>query len=151
MKQTPAEKKLEIRFQPGQITKNGFLGNDTRHIHDIVEADQQILNRYGLNNKEIADRLKQFIDEGKKGLEGKVDLEEYVVQVHWARGVMVCPFGEPGLHSKVVVHLYSKTLKKEIRYTQLSVHMIRKHGFWGGIGSAFRLEPTDVIRLLKMN
>ncbi|MBN2029176.1 hypothetical protein JW824_02930 [bacterium] len=150
MKQTPGEQQLEIRFRPGQITKSGFMGDDTRHIHDIIEADGKVLERFGLKKADIADRLTLFMDEGKKELEGKVDLGEYVVQVHWARGLMPCPFGEPGLHPKVVVHVFSKASRQEIRYSQLSVHMIRKHGFWGGKGSVFRLEPIDVIRLLKM-
>ncbi len=151
MKQTPEEQRLEIRFQPGQITKSGFMGDDTRHIHDIIKADEKVLQRFELNREEIADHLLFFIEEGEKGLEGLVDLGEYIVRVDWSRGLMPCPFGEPGLHSKVVVHVFSKVLQKEIRYSQLSVHMIRKHGFWGGKGSVFRLEPIDVIRLLKMN
>jgi hypothetical protein len=151
MRQTPKEQELEIRFQPGQITKSGFLGDDTRHIHDIIEADERVLKQFGLRREAIADRLTLFMDEGKKGLESEVDLGEYRVWVHWARGLMPCPFGEPGLHSKVVVHLFNKSLRKKLQYTQLSVHMLRKHGFWGGKGSVFRLEPHDVIQFLKMD
>lgn len=148
MKQTPEEQKREIRFQAGQIAKSGFLGDDTRHVHDIIRADEKVLAQSGWSREEIADRLSRLMDEGEKGLEGEVDLGEYVVRVHWSRGLIPCPFGEPGLHSKIVVHVFNKTWEKEIRYTQLSVHMIRKHGFWGGKGSVFRLEPKDVIRLL---
>ncbi len=150
MKLTPSEKELVVHFQPGQITKSGFLGYDKRSIDDIIKSDQGVLDRFGLKNETVADRLKLFIDDGEKGLEGKVDLGEWIVQVHWARGLMPCPFGDLGLHSKIVVQVYSKPLNKEIRYTQLSVHMIRKHGFWGGNGSAFRLEPEDVVRLLNV-
>jgi len=32
----------------------------------------------------------------------------------------------------------------------LNMHMIRKHGFWGGKGFVFRLESNDVVCLLKM-
>ena len=37
MKQTPQEKQLYENFKPGKITLDGFLGDDTRHIHDIIE------------------------------------------------------------------------------------------------------------------
>jgi len=35
MKPTPLETKLLNNFKRGKITKDGFLGDDTRQFHDI--------------------------------------------------------------------------------------------------------------------
>ena len=146
MKQMPEEKKeVQSNFEPGKISKEGFFGKDTRHIHDIVRNDLQTLSWLGVGREEVADGLQYFIDEGKRGLEGEVDLGAFTVLVRWDRGMMPCPFGEHGLYPKIVATVFSKRQKKAIRYSQLSVHMIRKHGFFGGQGSVFRLDPRELL------
>jgi hypothetical protein len=151
MKQTPQEKKIYDNFKPGKITKEGFLGDDTRHIHDIIEEDVHTLARLGVTQEQIADRLQYFIEEGKKGLETPVDLGDFTTQVIWRRGMLPSPFGDPKrLYHKIVATVFNKHLNKELRYTQLNVHMIRDHGFFEGKGSVFRLEPEEVVEVLEI-
>ncbi|MBD3308448.1 hypothetical protein GF339_18620 [candidate division KSB3 bacterium] len=151
MKQTPQEQKIHKNFQPGEITKEGFLGTDARHIHDIIDEDMQTLARLGVTTEQIANRLQYFIEEGKKGLETVVNLGDYTTHVRWSRGMLPSPFGDPKrLYHKIVATVVNKTLHKELRYTQLNVHMIRDHGFFEGKGSVFRLEPEDVVEILEI-
>jgi len=37
MKPTPLEKKVLDNFKPGKISKDGFLGDDTRNVYDIFK------------------------------------------------------------------------------------------------------------------
>ena len=150
MKQTPLENKLLDNFKPGKISKDGFLGNDNRHIHDIIKEDLLTLSRLGVEVETIAERLQYFIEEGKKGLETKVDLGDFSVQITWDRGLLACPFGEPSRHHKIIAILYNKKLDKRIRYSQLNVHMIKEHGFFEGKGSTFRLEPEQLMTILEL-
>ena len=151
MKQTPQEKHIYENFKPGKITKDGFLGNDTRHIHDIIEEDMHILSRLNVSKEQIADRLQYFIEEGKKGLETPLDLGNFTTQVIWRRGMLPSPFGDPKrLYHKIVATVVNKTLNKEITYTQLNVHMIRDHGFFEGKGSVFRVEPEEIVEVLEI-
>jgi len=150
MKQTPLEQKLLDNFKPGKITKDGFLGDDTRHVHDIIKEDLLSLSRLGVAVEAIADRLQHFIEEGKKGLETKVDLGNFTVQISWDRGLLPCPFGEPRRHHKIIATLFNKKLNKGIKYSQLNVHTIREHGFFEGKGSAFRLEPEELVEFLEL-
>ncbi len=39
MKQTEKELQIQKRMQPGTISAEGFLGDDTRHVHDIIAED----------------------------------------------------------------------------------------------------------------
>lgn len=152
MKQTPQEQKIYDNFKPGKITKEGFLGDDTRHIHDIIEEDMHVLDRLKVSKEQIADRLQYFIEEGKKGLETPVDLGDFTTQVIWRRGMLPSPFGDPKrLYHKIVATVFNKKLNKEITYTQLNVHLIRDHGFFEGKGSVFRLEPEDVVKILDIH
>ena len=151
MKQTPQEKKIYDNFKPGKITKEGFLGDDTRHIHDIIEEDLHTLARLGVTQEQIADHLQYFIEEGKKGLETPVALGDFTTQVIWRRGMLPSPFGDPKrLYHKIVATVFNKHLNKELRYTQLNVHMIRDHGFFEGKGSVFRLEPEEIVEVLEI-
>jgi hypothetical protein len=151
MKETPQEKLMYDNFTPGKITKEGFLGDDTRHIHDIIAADMHTLDRLGVTQEQIADRLQYFIEEGKKGLESVVDLGDFTTQVIWSRGMLPSPFGDPKkLYHKIIATVVNKRLQKTIRYTQLNVHLIRDHGFFEGKTSVFRLEPAEVVQILDI-
>ncbi len=59
--------------------------------------------------------------------------------------MMPCPFGHAGLYPKIVATVRSGT--EEIRFSQLGIHLIRKHGFFGGKGSVFRVEPEKLVRI----
>ncbi len=150
MKLTPDEAAIQNNFLPGVLTKDGFLGSDSRHVHDIIEEDQRTLARSGVTAEQIADKLDFFIQEGKKGLEGTVDLGAYTVQVSWQRGVLPSPFGGPGLYPKVLARLCKKSTSHCIRYSELNVHLIRAHCFFEGKGSSYRLEPAELIPFLEL-
>ena len=149
MKQTPQELKLLTNFKPGKISKDGFLGNDTRHIHDIIQADQLTLSRLGITHEEIGNRLQFFIDRGKEGIENEIDLGEFTVKIFWSKGMLPCPFGEAELYYKIIATIYNKKSNKEIKYSQLTVHLIKEHGFFQGKGSVFRLEPEELVEFLS--
>jgi hypothetical protein len=87
---------------------NGFFSDDIRSIQEIIQADQQTLNRLGVDQYQIADRLQYFVDQGKMGLETEVGLGDYIVQINWSRGKLMCPFGVPGSHEKMVIRIYNK-------------------------------------------
>ena len=150
MKITPREKAIRSNFEPGRITREGFLGKDDRHIHDIIRADEMTLARLRINVDQIADRMQAMIEKGKEGLETPVQTVDYLIQVQWDRGMLPCPFGERGLHHKLVVTVSNKKLNRSIRFSQLSVHLIRTHGFFGGKGSLFRVEPEEIIHILDI-
>jgi hypothetical protein len=141
MKITPQEKRIRKNFLPGTLTKTGFLGTDDRHVHDIIESDLRKLQKLGFTQERVADRLQWFIDEGKKGLEGTVDLNHHTVRVQWQRGMIPCPFGERGLHHKLIATVIHKASSEMLRFSQLNVHMIRNHGFFEGEGGSFRIDP----------
>lgn len=150
MKLTIEEKKIQKNFEPGYLSRDGFLGDDTRHVHDIIEADIRDLSVMGTDLEWFADRLQYFMDAGKKGLENPVNLGEYTVQVRWERGRIHCPFGHPGIYPLIIVKLENHQSRKKLVFTHLSIHLIRRHGFFGGKGSTYRIDPVEAAELLGL-
>lgn len=140
MKQTPQEMKMRRQFEPGTLSKSGFLGDDARHIHDIVAEDERRLSERGLSLDSVADALQSLINAGKSGLGDPVIVNGLEVTVQWDRGMGPCPFGEPGLYPKITVTVNRLKDGASMQFSQLSVHLIRKHGFFGGQGSVYRVE-----------
>ena len=96
----------------------------------------------------IAEKLKALTEKGKTGLETQVQSGNFLISVQWFRGKIPCPFGDPGVHQKIVTTVMHQKLNKTIRFSQLSVHLIEVHGFFAGKGSAYRLEPEELVEFL---
>ncbi|MBN2202026.1 hypothetical protein JW777_08750 [bacterium] len=136
-------------FRPGQISRDGFLGTDRRAVREIVREDGETLKRIGLSTEAVADILQSLIDAAKQGLEGPVDAGDWIVRLDWARGLVPCPFGERRLQPKITLEAVRKGSGETILFSQLSVHLIREHGFFGGAGSVFRIEPESAAAWIR--
>lgn len=149
MKQTPHEKQIEKNMQPGIITLTGFLGNDTRHIHEIIEEDRKTLDNLGITTSDIADRLQYFTDNSWDSYDGPIIMNEiYEVEYKSVRGKIPCPFKHPGMFSKGTITLTNLRCNKSICWTPLNIHLIREHCFFEGKGASHRIEPAEVKQVL---
>jgi len=151
MKQSKELDNIQDQMKPGVITYQGFLGSDTRKLRDIIEADDTAVKRLGLTHEKIAARLTSFREEGKKGLGISVKIEErFEVRVDSARGKLPCPFMHAGLFAKTYTVVKNLESGKEMIFTDLSIHLIEAHGFYGGTGSTYRLDPEELVHELHV-
>ncbi len=149
MKETPKEMKIHLNLKAGVMSTHGFLGDDDRHFHEIIEEDESILTRLGVTTEEIADRLQYFTDEAFESYDGPIIIGgKYEVHYESFRGKMPCPFDHPGVYRKGSVTLKNLENNIEICWTPLNIHMIKEHCFFEGTGSAHRLEPETVIKAI---
>jgi len=147
VKQSPTEKKIQDLMQPGRLTLEGMLGDDRRSLSEIVEADQSLVNRLGVTHAAIADRLEALTRAGREGLGTEVTVENaFDVRVRDDRGMLPCPFGDRRL-PKCITYARHWVSGEELVWTDLSVHMIRDHGFYEGRGARFRLDPERAVRI----
>jgi len=138
-------------MQPGNISREGFLGNDSRSLAEIVAADQAEVARLGLSHQQIARRMKEFRDAGEKGLGDWVAMPpDWEVRTDAVRGQLPCPFEDRGLYKKTMITVRNMRNKSEIVYSDLLIHLIEQHGFYEGIGSVFRLEPHQIAETLEL-
>jgi hypothetical protein len=153
MKMSPELTKAQANMQPGVITSDGFLGDDDRPIVDIIQDDEEEMARLGLSFEESAKKLRELMEEGRKGLGEPVTVErQWLVRVDEARGFLPSPF-EDGIFRKVNAQVErldesGKPTGDRVAYTQLSLHLMEKHHFLQGKGSPFRLNPGDIKRTL---
>lgn len=150
MKQTPKLAHVQARMQPGEITLEGFLGEDSRPLADILAADSETIHAGGLSHASIADRLTALTEVGRDLAEREIEVEgRYYVLVREDRGLLPSPWGD-GLFPKGEVRLRDGATGYVLRWNELTVHMIRAHGFYGGVGSDFRIDPARAIEILGL-
>jgi hypothetical protein len=134
MKMSPELKRAQENMLPGVITSAGFLGEDTRNLVDIIEQDEETLQKLGIDIEEASRVLHNLLEEGRKGLGEPITVQgKYQVQVTEARGFLACPF-EDGIFRKInaeVIHLPTGT---NFLFSELSLHLFEKHHFLQGSG-----------------
>jgi hypothetical protein len=151
MKQTPELDRVQEKMQPGEITLDGFLGDDDRKLVDILIDDAETVQARGILHKQIADRLDELAEEGRDIAERELEVEDrYKVRVRDDRGVLPSPWGD-GRFSKADVHMDDPVTGLSFRWNRLTTHMIREYGFYGGHGSPYRINPADIIRALELS
>lgn len=151
MKQTVQMKEVQERMKAGAMTRDGFLGDDTRSLEEILLADDAEVKRLGITHEAIADRLEELKEKGMKGLGDPVTVKDtWEVRVETYRAKLTCPFGESGLHRKTWVEVIHLDTGETFVYTDLSIHLIREHGFYQGDGAAFRLDPALLGAVLEL-
>jgi hypothetical protein len=151
MKQSPQLTKIQEQMRPGVITLDGFLGNDTRNLIDILIEDDGRVRRMGLTHQQIAQRMQYFRNAGLDGLGEFISTDDHFeVRVDSVRGKLPSPFGGPGMYEKINTTVHNKKLDQEITYTDLHIHFVRDHGFYEGKGSPFRINPEDLVRVLEV-
>lgn len=149
MKNTQAERDALERMRPGHITAQGFLGDDSRSLADIIQADSEELSRLGLDTTRLADRLEELRDAGQAGLGEPITVDSrYLVSSGDARGVLPCPWND-GVFHKNGVTVRDKKTGVQLVFSDLSIHMLRAHRFCQGRGSPFRLEPAVLAALFR--
>ena len=151
MKQTVQMDRIQLSMRPGVITRDGFLGTDTRKLIDMLIEDDAAVKRLGLTHQDVAARMIALRDAGMRGLGEFIQVEgHYEVRVDSVRGKLPCPFGDPGIFPKCNTTVRNHDRGGEITYTDLHIHMIGSHGFYEGKGALFRLEISDLIEILEI-
>ena len=141
MKMSPELTHVQEKMAPGKITGAGFLGKDTRLLVDVIQADEETAAALGLDWEILTEKLNFFLEQGKKGLEHPVTIEnKWVVTIREARGFLPCPFGD-GLYRKHTLEVKHIESQVSLHFSELSLHLIQAHHFLQGKGSPFRLEP----------
>lgn len=132
-----------------RLRRGGYLGVDRRDVAEIVETDATALARRGADAADLARRMRRLRDLGRKALGGEVEIDgRYRVSVVVERGLLVCPFGDTRSVAKTVTTVHDLRTGRSLTFSDMNIHLIERHGFFEGCGSAFRIEPDDLCDLL---
>lgn len=149
MKESPQMQKLEQILRSSKLVAGGFMGDDSRCVNEIVSADASEVSRLGYTIEQIAARMQAITDIAitRLGNWAKVD-EKHRAVVEEAKGSLVCPWPHPGRYFKRTTTVENCDTGETIRWSDLNIHLIAKHGFFEGRGAAFRVEPYKLIRIM---
>ncbi len=151
MKQSATLDRIQGNMHAGVLTAGGFLGDETRLLIEILDEDAARVRRLGLTHEAIAARMRELRQAGAQGLGDDIAVPpHFEVRVESVRGKLACPFDHRGLYQKTNIVVQNRALGRGVAFTDLSIHMISRHGFYEGRGSPFRLDPETLATVLEI-
>jgi hypothetical protein len=139
---------IEALLRSGKLALGGFMGWDDRELYVVIEEDLRAIWAAGRGVAEVAARMTKLTREGTAALGNPVMFDNMEITVEENKGLNLCPWGCPDVLSKRVTTVQRPAGGKSLRWSDLSIHMIRRHGFFEGRGSAFRLEPKELVETI---
>ncbi len=150
MKENPGEKQVKRDMEPGRLILDGFLGEDTRPLHEIIEEDKSRLDRLGVTAAALAKSMRHLSREAMRALGQVIEVDGFRVYSEEFMGWLGCPFKDAHRAAKRITHVTSVASGEEMAWSDLHIHLIEDHGFFQGAGSAHRLEPETLVRFLGL-
>ena len=150
MKENPRDQLLRADMKAGRLIMEGFLGEDSRSLSDIVSQDLDTLAELRVSHKELARAMRRLTRLGMKGMGEEMDAGDFLVKSEEYMGWLGCPFKDARRAAKRNTWARHKASGREMRWTDLSIHLIEEHAFFQGKGSAFRLEPEALAAFLGL-
>ena len=125
------------------------MGDDSRSFNEVIDADASQVSNLGYTMEKIATRMQEITDIAKTGLGNWVKVDDKLQAVaEEAKGSLICPWPHPGRYVKRVTTVEYRNSGETIRWSDLNIHLIAKHGFFEGRGTAFRIEPEKLINVI---
>ncbi|NNM67085.1 MAG: hypothetical protein HKM06_03615 [Spirochaetales bacterium] len=154
MKMTEELKKAQANMLPGVLTAEGFFGHDQRSLADLIQHDEELMQKEKLDWLLVAQKLKELLvlAEDKQGEPVLVGNKLRVRSTDETRGTIPSPW-EDGIFHKMNVELEllenGQPTGTKVLYNELCIHLLEKHHFLQGQGSLFRLEPSVLAKILN--
>lgn len=151
MKQSPAEQNLMRNLGPSKFSAEGFLGSDTRPFDEIVGEDLRSLEQKRVSKEDLVAALTDAYEMAKQALGGRVVIRPGVTAVFKeSMGRVPSPFRGDGVFEKGEAVVKDEEGGHTIIITSLGIHLIKKHGFFQGKGSRYRIEPERAIGIFRL-
>ena len=149
MKESRQKRNIEQILRSSKLVAGGFMGDDSRSFNEVIDADASQVSKLGYTMEKIAARMREITDTAKTGLGNWVEVDDELRAVaQEAKGSLICAWPHPGRYGKRVTTVDRRNSGETIRWSDLNIHLIAKHGFFEGRGAAFRIEPEKLINVI---
>ena len=116
---------------------------------EIIDADLAAMSRLGFKTEQVTTRMQEITDIAISGLGSWVKIDQpREAKIDEVKGWLVCPWPHTGRFAKRVTTVKLVQPAKSIQWSDLNIHLIAEHGFFEGKGSAFRIEPKELISII---
>jgi hypothetical protein len=151
-------KLIQARMQPGAWEYDGYLRRET-DLAGLLKSDGERMRALGVEPRSVGVKLRELLTAaGSSDFARPRRVGDYQVEIHRKRGMITCPWApgemevcQAGHGSFATANRFSikhKPSRRSLTGFELTVHMIEGHGFFGGPGTRFRIEPEDTVALL---
>jgi hypothetical protein len=148
---------LERRMRPGGWSAKAMLLSGEQ-LAVQLENDAARLAQLGTTAQELGNRLAELLaSAGGSDWFRPRRHAGYEVELRKRRGFITCPWAEEeyakcthGAGARPTANEFAiRRVKDGVTLSgyELSAHLIRDHGFFGGAGTVFRIEPDDLAAL----
>jgi len=148
MKESPDIVHLDMVLRSSAMVAGGFMGADDRSVTEVIDTDAGELSRLGVTAAQIAGWMQRITDRAAEALSTWVELDGLRAMVDETRGSLPCPWPHEVYFFKRLTTLEVPGSDGTLRWSDLNIHMVGAHGFFGGRGSLYRLEPVELARLV---
>ena len=150
MKLGPDQQAILDRMAPAALCQEGFLGADTRSLAEIICTDQAAVEAMGTTGEDLAQRLGAIVTAAMAAQGRTIQVHPHLAATyHEVMGRIPSPWPGEGVFAKGHAELLDQRTGLKADISPLSVHMIAAHGFFQGRGSRYRIEPNQIIRMLR--
>jgi len=148
---------VERRMRPGGWSPKPML-LPGESLAARLETDATRLAQLGTAAEALGTRLAELLTsaEGSDWFRPRRHAD-YDVELRKRRGLITCPWAEEeyakcahGLGARATANEFViRRVRSSLALSgyELSAHLIRDHGFFGGAGTVFRIEPDDLAAL----
>lgn len=155
---SPDLAEIERRMRPGVWDTAGFLTQGAS-LAAVLAADRQILTRRGTDSAALGAGLAAVLAGASAADLGRpAHVGPHEVEILRERGFITCPWA-PGEFEACLVGTGTRPTANRFSIVhsasghrldgfELSAHLIRDHGFFGGPGTRYRLDPLDVLAVV---
>lgn len=151
MKKAPDDSRLLERLGRTKISAEGFLGRDQRQLDEIIADDLSTCDKIGTTPSKIAAALDVVFAKAEARFGAAVEILPSISAAHAdAKGSISSPFPGEGTFDKGETIITNSMTGEKFRVTRLSIHLIRMHGFFQGVGSKYRIEPDRIASTLGL-
>ena len=138
-------------LSPSRFSIDSFSSNNRRSLYEFTNEDTAVILEHDLTLLQIAMRMQNITDIAAENLGewARVD-DKTITRITQNQGVVDCPFlhSENEYFNKEITIVRHTGLSRAIRWSDLKIHLIAIHGFFGDKASDLRIEPEDLIELL---
>jgi hypothetical protein len=151
-------KEIEQRMRPGGWnTKPMLLPGQS--LESIIAEDTRRLATLQVSNETLGTKLGELLEKGRETDWFRPFRQSGIdVEVRRRRGFITCPWAEEEFEKCTVgkggrataneFFIRNRKSSHSMQGFELSVHLIRDHGFFGGPDTPFRIEPDELVGIL---
>lgn len=147
----PLKSDPELFEAEEKLHQGNYMRGEARPLRRLLDDDNALVSSLDLDMECVTNLMDRLYHEATQAMGDTVLVDgKYEVSLREDRGKTACPWGDRFFAPKAVVSARNIKNDKKIKYSVLGLHLIKRHGFFQGTGSPFRVDPKDLKNFFEL-